>query len=439
MTQPFSFLMTSGSFAQPTWVKEAMSRTEGLNIHPEATALVLHRVQEVRISKKGEAKTINQMAYKILSPDGVIYGTIVLPISGYLEIKKLKGWVIKPGGGSKKLPKENILTADVEGSSGYYDDSLVIIAVLPDVEPGVTVAFEWTTEEKGWTSLYQSFVFQKQQPVKFARYTVEIPKKWKLIQAVRNADQLDFKQQENLYIWTAGDMPYQPEEPLAPSWYYLSRWVSVNCFDPENQEREHFSNWPSVAKWCEYAHRGAAAVNEDITRQSKKIIKESMRLGEKLQAIATFVQKEIRYVAVEIGKGRWAPRAAGKTLFNRYGDCKDKTTLMRSLLMAAGIRAEAALVSLTYPVDPRLPSPFQFNHVIVAVPVGEKDHLPDLKNAIVDNWLFFDPTDPATQFGELPWGLQGSRILLGANEDTVLFKLPYPKPQGSGPKRRLLV
>lgn len=53
---------------------------------------------------------------------------------------------------------------------------------------------------------------------------------------------------------------------------------------------------------------------------------------DKMKALAKFVQQDIRYVAIELGIGGWQPHPAADVFAHRYGDCKDKATLMRSML-----------------------------------------------------------------------------------------------------------
>jgi hypothetical protein len=253
--------------------------------------------------------------------------------------------------------------------------------------------------------LYQQFVFQTQEPVKFAKYSVKIPKDWQLISSGWNTKGIEFKQHENLYTWKARDLKYQEDEPLSPSWYFLSRRVEITCFDPQKKSEEHFDNWTSVADWVTSIHYQQAIPNNKIVEEAQRLIEGSISFEDKVRAIASFNQKNIRYVAVEIGKGRWQPREAEKTFFNRFGDCKDKTTLMRAMLQAVNIPSVPALASINYPVTSKL------------------------ENAVVNDWLFFDPTDPTIELGELPWALQGRTVMLGAAKDSVIFQLPYPKPK----------
>src|SRR5262249_17395738 len=123
--------------------------------------------------------------------------------------------------------------------------------------------------------------------------------------------------------------------------------------------------------------------------------------------------------------------AAPEILRRLYGDCKDKTTLMRSLLRAANIGSHAVAIfsgDRDY-VRPECVSPHQFNHMILAVQLAQADEFPAA--ARLDNLgpvLFFDPTDPVTAVGELPQDQQGSYGLLVSSDGGALVKLPTARP-----------
>ena len=80
-----------------------------------------------------------------------------------------------------------------------------------------------------------------------------------------------------------------------------------------------------------------------------------------------FVQDNIRYRSESNGIFSHTPKAASKTLKKRTGDCKDKSTLLLSVLRAMGIEANLALVNtgLKNGIDTLMPSPFLFDHMIV--------------------------------------------------------------------------
>jgi transglutaminase-like putative cysteine protease len=89
-----------------------------------------------------------------------------------------------------------------------------------------------------------------------------------------------------------------------------------------------------------------------------------------MRAIYNYVSMQIHYIGVDFGIGRYQPHSPSEVLNNRYGGCKDKHTLLASLFDAAGIGAYPALISSFRELDPDVPSPAQFNHVITVVPQG---------------------------------------------------------------------
>jgi hypothetical protein len=121
------------------------------------------------------------------------------------------------------------------------------------------------------------------------------------------------------------------------------------------------------------------------------------------------------------------PRAATDVLTTNFGDCKDKSNLMRTMLKAVGIDSYALSI---YSGDPDYvkadwPSPLQFNHEIIAIKVPQDVTLP----AVIDQpklgkLLLFDPTDSYTAFGYLPLHEQGSLALIEAGDSGDLIKTP---------------
>jgi hypothetical protein len=148
---------------------------------------------------------------------------------------------------------------------------------------------------------------------------------------------------------------------------------------------------------------------------------------DKVKAIAAFVQ-QTKYLSIDLNLtkgGGYTPRNAETTLATNWGDCKDKATLMRALLKAAGIEAYPAAIFSGHRrfVKPEWASPTQFNHMIVAVNV--KTGLTTSFDAPgIGPLLMFDPTDPFTPVGDLPEDEQGSYALVLAGAKGDLMQMP---------------
>ncbi len=118
---------------------------------------------------------------------------------------------------------------------------------------------------------------------------------------------------------------------------------------------------------------------------------------QKMQAIAGFVQHDIRYVAIELGIGGWQPHAAPDVFSHRYGDCKDKATLMRAMLREIGVDSYQVVINAERGAITReMPAHNGFNHVILAIKLPDGMNDPSLVAVTQDpklgRILFFDPT-----------------------------------------------
>ena len=94
---------------------------------------------------------------------------------------------------------------------------------------------------------------------------------------------------------------------------------------------------------------------------------------DKTEALYDYVAKNFRYVSLSLGLGRYQPHSAADVLKDQYGDCKDKHTLLASLLQAEGLHANSVLINSSRKLDPDVPSPSQFDHVITMLPLGGQE------------------------------------------------------------------
>ena len=150
---------------------------------------------------------------------------------------------------------------------------------------------------------------------------------------------------------------------------------------------------------------------------------------QKIQAIAGFLQHDIRYVAIELGIGGWQPHAASEVFSHRYGDCKDKATLMQTMLRVIGVESYHVVINAQRGVVTRdAPAHDGFNHEILAIQLPDNVKDPSLIAVIqhpkLGRILFFDPTNEVTPFGQIGGYLQANYGLLVTPEGGELVELP---------------
>ena len=115
------------------------------------------------------------------------------------------------------------------------------------------------------------------------------------------------------------------------------------------------------------------------------------------RALYDWTRKNIRYSAVFLGNGGFEPHDLSVILDKKYGDCKDQTLLLITLLKAKGIAAEPALINTGRDYVPYAIGLAGYNHVIV--------HVPSLN-------LFLDPTASQAPASELPFADRGKPVVL---------------------------
>jgi predicted Zn-dependent protease/transglutaminase-like putative cysteine protease len=134
----------------------------------------------------------------------------------------------------------------------------------------------------------------------------------------------------------------------------------------------NFHNWAEVGAWYRSMEGHRAEPDDDIRSKVKDLIAGKTTDEDKARAIYAFVGPQIRYIGVAFGIGRYQPHEAGEILRNQYGDCKDKTTLLISMLSAAGITSDAVLIGAGVAFNQDVPSPGSFNHAINLVHIDGK-------------------------------------------------------------------
>lgn len=166
------------------------------------------------------------------------------------------------------------------------------------------------------------------------------------------------------YVWDVRNLAPIRLDGDTPGWYDPYPWVQWS----------EFGDWGDVARWAEPLYRTPASLSPALQAVVKRLAAASTDPAERLVATLQFVQREIRYLGVEIGAGSHAPSAPDLVFKRRFGDCKDKALLTITLLQALGIEAHPALVStdMLRGIRDLQPNPGAFNHVIVQARIGDQ-------------------------------------------------------------------
>ena len=134
-----------------------------------------------------------------------------------------------------------------------------------------------------------------------------------------------------------------------------------------------FKSWEELGAWYAGLERERRIPDDSVKKEAAALVKGKTDDMAKVKALYEYVSRNIRYVSLSFGLGRIQPHPASEALANGYGDCKDKNTLLAALLDAEGFHSTSVLIGSKIKLDPDIPSPSQFDHVITRVPVDGKE------------------------------------------------------------------
>ncbi|HLW80684.1 MAG TPA: DUF3857 domain-containing protein [Candidatus Acidoferrales bacterium] len=268
------------------------------------------------------------------------------------------------------------LSSPVERVAPVYTDIRQIHITVPDLSVGDTLEYQIRTTTVHPLIPGQFFTVwnaSKQVITLDETLQVNVPGKRDLHVKTANgiaAPSIQNQGDRRIYTWHSSFLKHPddsdeskkktPEKPKGPD-------VQISTFD----------NWAQVGQWYAELQAPRAAVTPPIRAEADQLVKGLTTPAAKVKAIYDYVSKNIRYVSLSFGLGRYQPHAAADVLANQYGDCKDKATLFEALLAAENISSYPVLINSAQKIDPDIPSPGQFDHVINIVTFDGKPHWAD--------------------------------------------------------------
>lgn len=176
-----------------------------------------------------------------------------------------------------------------------------------------------------------------------------------------------------------------------------------------------FQDWGQVGQWYASLEHDRIIPDEKIRAKTAELIRGRTSDKDKVEALYQYVARNFRYVSLSFGQGRYQPHAATDVYANQYGDCKDKHTLLSSMLIAAGFRAYPALMNSSRKIDVDVASPGQFDHVITAVPLAGET-------------LWMDTTSEVAPFRLIAPQLRDKKALVIPAEGPARLETTPPAP-----------
>jgi transglutaminase-like putative cysteine protease len=271
--------------------------------------------------------------------------------------------------GGKRLPQLaqldlRVIEKEPESEDRIYDGQRTAVLFLKDVRPGDILDYDYSLD--GHNPLLggkyaDELELADSLPTRRIRHRLLFPAN-RPLQFRGRKPLIEQRGGEVVYVWQRDDVAPTADEDSTPSWFDPVELVQVT----------EFPTWTAVAQWANDLFQPDAASRAAVHALAARLMREHAGVDAQRTAAIRFVQDDIRYLGIEMGRNSHQPHQPADTLRDRYGDCKDKAFLLALLLRELGLDARPAMVNtrLRHRLDDYLPSPFVFDHVIVQVRDG---------------------------------------------------------------------
>jgi tetratricopeptide (TPR) repeat protein/transglutaminase-like putative cysteine protease len=301
--------------------------------------------------------------------------------------------VLKPDGTSVTAQPDAVkeITAPVERDAPQFTDYKELHVTVPNLHPGDVIEYEVATrtitpDAPGQFWFEENFL--DHAIVLDEQLEVNVPQGRALL--IQSADFSNVTGEEVRNVRLTPNSTAQIDDAKSPFAFSsekgrtIYRWRHANLTVPADDLGEKklpppkipdvqlttFKNWNEVAAWYAALAKNRNQPTPEIRAKAAELTAGRANDLEKMQALYEYVAKNIRYVSLSFGLGRYQPHTAAEVFKNQYGDCKDKDVLLSALLASINISSDPALIPLLRPLDPAIPSPAQFDHLITAAHSG---------------------------------------------------------------------
>jgi len=330
--------------------------------------------------------------------------------SAQIEVRNVR--VTKPDGKVVTAGPDAIqdLTSPIAQSAPTYTDLRQKHVVVPNLSPGDLLEYETFTTYRPLTpgKIWQYWDLVSNDVCLDEQVELDVSSKIAVKTSTTGADGPESRKQgdRNIWTWKTSNLP-RGERPLAlPSSNGFPDVKSLLKTSPRLYSRRiwitSFADWAEISAWYSSLERDRRVPSPEVRAKAEELTRDSHTDLERVRAIYNYVARNIRYVSLSFGVGRFQPHFATEVLAHQYGDCKDKATLFEAMLESVGVKASAALLQANGRME-EIPTPFEFDHAITYLVLDGKE-------------MWLDSTLGVAPFGYLMPNLRGKLALVTSPE-----------------------
>jgi hypothetical protein len=342
---------------------------------------VVKRMEEKQFILKnpGEAYYRWKYALTILNENGEEQAEFSQHYDKLWEIKSIDGALYDAYGKElKKVKNKEIGDESGSGSNLVDDDRYKTHRFYYKVYP-YTIVYEVEMKFNG-TMFYPDWFPQSRSlmAVEESHFIFTCPENYEFRYKAYQFDKEPVVTKEKgnkVYRWEVKNLPAIVREPYSPG---LRRITPLVLFGPTEFEMQDYKGnmrtWQDLGKFIYSLKQGRDVLPDDVKQAVHQLTDNLSDPAQKVKVLYEYLQKNTRYISIQLGIGGWQPFDAKFVAAKKYGDCKALSNYMFSLLKEAGISSRYAVIRAgddVVDIFTDFPSS-QFNHVIVCVPL-QKD------------------------------------------------------------------
>jgi len=281
-------------------------------------------------------------------------------------------FVRKPGGQIVATPASSVqdMTSRISAEAPVFSDLRVKVVPVTGLRPGDVLEYRvtWTTHTAlAPGEFWSASRFDRNMIILDQRVVTVVPRSRPILVRTTGVEAPIVRERgdRRVYEWRHANLAIDTTLTSNPA--LAARRLQRT---PNDVQLTTFRSWADVGRWYAGLEREREAVTPAIAARADSLVRGRATLADSVAALYAYVAQEFRYVSLSFGIGRFQPHAAAEVLANQYGDCKDKHTLLASMLRAIGVPSAPVLMATEGLVDSSLPSPHHFDHLITLVPAG---------------------------------------------------------------------
>ncbi len=355
--------------------------------------------QSMRFENDGTGRIQTDAQIKIISESGVqALGQLKVGYSAlsdkleiaYVRVRKPDGTVVT----AQESAVQDLTFPDAPVYTDYHEKHISV----PALRPGDVLEYRFIrtiadpiTPGQFWTS----YNFADKGIVLDEQLEIDVPKDRQIKLKTKPGFEAKVRDEgdRRIYVWTHARLSDDEAAKKKKKTNPHKRGDQI-----PSVELTTYKSWEELGAWYASLEKDRRVPDAKVKAEADALVKGKTDDMAKVKALYDYVSRNIRYVSLSFGLGRIQPHAASEVLANGYGDCKDKNTLLAALLAAEGFHSTSVLIGSQLKLDPEVPSPSQFDHVITRVPVDGKE-------------IWLDSTPGVAPFRMLSAGLRNKQAL----------------------------